>query len=54
MTWELLLETSQEVAAAAASLFIVAAVKASPQASEIMHNGLHHSDPAIRINAILK
>lgn len=54
VAWELLLEANQEVAASAASLFIIAAVRAPNQASELMHHGLQHSNSAIRINAILK
>ncbi|XP_063984989.1 protein unc-80 homolog isoform X3 [Diachasmimorpha longicaudata] len=54
VAWELLLEPNQEVAASAASLFIVSAVRAPTQASDIMHQGLQHTSPAIRINAILR
>ncbi|XP_044586539.1 protein unc-80 homolog [Cotesia glomerata] len=54
IAWELLLEANQEFAASAASLFIIAAVRASNQASELMHHGLQHSSIAFRINAILK
>ncbi|XP_015837449.1 protein unc-80 homolog isoform X10 [Tribolium castaneum] len=54
VAWELLLETNQEVTACAASLFILAAVKAPQQVSEIMQHGLSHPDPAVRINAILR
>jgi hypothetical protein len=54
ITWELLLEANQEVTATAASLFILAAVRAPTQAMDIMHHGLHHQDPAARINAILR
>ncbi|XP_053975913.1 protein unc-80 homolog [Hylaeus volcanicus] len=54
VAWELLLESNQEVAASAASLFIVAAVRAPNQASELMHHGLQHSSTSVRINAILR
>ncbi|XP_069694360.1 protein unc-80 homolog isoform X2 [Periplaneta americana] len=54
VAWELLLEANQEVAATAASLFILAAVRAPSPAMDIMHHGLHHQDPAARINAILR
>ncbi|CAK9824157.1 Protein unc-80 homolog [Anthophora retusa] len=54
VAWELLLESNQEVAASAASLFIVAAVRAPNQASELMHYGLQHTNTSIRINAILR
>ncbi|KAF7271721.1 hypothetical protein GWI33_015431 [Rhynchophorus ferrugineus] len=54
VAWELLLEMNQEVAAAAASLFILGAVKTPSQVTEIMQHGLTNSDPAVRINAILR
>ncbi|KAJ1528104.1 hypothetical protein ONE63_008019 [Megalurothrips usitatus] len=54
VAWELLLESNQEVAAAASSLFILAAVKAPGTASDIMRHGLHHADPAVRIKSILR
>lgn len=54
IAWELLLESNQEVAASAASLFIVAAVRAPNQASELMHHGLQHNSVTVRISAILK
>lgn len=54
VAWELLLEWNQEVAASASSLFILAAVRAPQQVSELMSHGLKHPDPAIRINAILR
>ncbi|XP_032667265.1 protein unc-80 homolog isoform X5 [Odontomachus brunneus] len=52
--WELLLESNQEVAASAAALFIVSAVRAPNQASELMHKGLQHTSTSVRINAILR
>lgn len=54
VAWELLLESNQEVVASAASLFIVAAVRAPNQACELMNHGFHHSSSSIRINAILR
>lgn len=54
IAWELLLEWNQEVAACAASLFILCAVKAPQQVCDIMQHGLSHPDPTIRINAILR
>lgn len=54
VAWELLLESNQEVAASAASLFIVAAVRAPNQASDIMHQALQHGNTSVRINAILR
>ncbi|RZF41260.1 hypothetical protein LSTR_LSTR010488, partial [Laodelphax striatellus] len=54
VAWELLLEYNQEVAAGAAALFIVGAVRAPAQATDIMQHALHHQEPAQRINAILR
>ncbi|XP_029661672.1 protein unc-80 homolog [Formica exsecta] len=54
VAWELLLESNQEVAASAAALFIISAVRAPNQASELMHKGLQHSSSSVRINAILR
>ncbi|XP_043466068.1 protein unc-80 homolog isoform X3 [Leptopilina heterotoma] len=54
VAWELLLESNQEVCASAASVFIVAAVRAPNQASELMHQGLQHNNTSIRINSILR
>ncbi|KAJ8917160.1 hypothetical protein NQ315_012652 [Exocentrus adspersus] len=54
VAWELLLESNQEVTACAASIFILGAVKAPQQVSDIMQYGLSHPDCAIRINAILR
>lgn len=54
VAWELLLEWHQEVSASAAALFILSAVRAPNQASDLMHHHLKHSDPKVRINAILR
>ncbi|KAJ8947309.1 hypothetical protein NQ318_004561 [Aromia moschata] len=54
VAWELLLEINQEVTACAASLFILGAVKAPQQVSDIMQHGLSHPDCTVRINAILR
>ncbi|XP_014469276.1 PREDICTED: protein unc-80 homolog isoform X4 [Dinoponera quadriceps] len=54
VAWELLLESNQEVAASAAALFIVSAVRAPNQASELMQKGLQHTSTSVRINAILR
>ncbi|KAL1497693.1 hypothetical protein ABEB36_008611 [Hypothenemus hampei] len=54
VVWELLLEMNQEVAAAAASLFILGSVKAPARVTEIMQQGLTNQDPVVRINAILR
>lgn len=52
--WELLLETNQETAAAAASLFILSSVKAPSVTSNIMQKALKNKDPNVRIGAILR
>lgn len=54
IAWHLLLEWNQEVAATAASLFILCSVKVPQQVSDLMHNSLAHPDPNVRINAILR
>lgn len=54
VAWELLLEMNQEVAAAAASVFIVASVRAPSQATDILHRGFKHSLTVTRISTILK
>nr|XP_037867403.1 protein unc-80 homolog isoform X7 [Bombyx mori] len=54
VAWQLLLESDRELSSCAAALFILAAVKAPQVATEIMHNDLKHTEPGIRINAILR
>ncbi|KAF5273419.1 hypothetical protein FQA39_LY07436 [Lamprigera yunnana] len=54
VAWEFLLEWNQEVAACAASLFILCSVKVPQQVSDLMHQGLSNSDPSIRINSVLR
>ena len=54
VAWELLLENDQELAAAAASVFLVSAVKAADQAQEMMYKELQHEHVNTRINAILR
>lgn len=54
IAWHLLLETNQEVAASAASLFILGAVRAPNHVTEIMQLGLQHPDPGVRISSILR
>lgn len=54
VAWELLLESNQEVAACASSIFILCAVKVPQQVCDLMHHGLIHPDPAARINSILR
>lgn len=54
VAWELLLETDQQLMAAAATVFILSAVKASDQALEIITKELAHENPDQRINAMFR
>lgn len=54
VAWELLLESNQEVTACAASIFILGAVKAPQQVSDILQHGLSHPECTVKINAILR
>lgn len=54
VAWELLLEWNKEVVAAAASIFILAAVKCPQQVTELMQQGLMHPETTVRINSILR
>lgn len=52
--WELLLESDQELATAAAAVFVLGSVRASSCTTEIMTKALKHKDPNVRIGAILR
>ncbi|KAL4711404.1 hypothetical protein ACJJTC_016158, partial [Scirpophaga incertulas] len=54
VAWQLLLESDRELSSCASALFILAAVKTPQTASDIMHQDLKHTDPGVRINAILR
>lgn len=54
VAWELLLEINNEISAAAASLFIVAAVRAPTYATDIMHRCLKHNEAEVRISSIIR
>ncbi|XP_064639472.1 protein unc-80 homolog [Lineus longissimus] len=54
VAWELLLENDQELASAAASVFILSAIKVPEQVQEMMTKELQHEDTNQRINAILR
>jgi len=54
VAWELLLESDQEVAASAASLFILCAVRAPNHASDVMFHALSNADVTTKINGILR
>ena len=54
VAWELLLESDQEVAAVAASLFILCSVRAPNHVSDLVHHALSNQETSTRINAILR
>ena len=54
LSWELLMEDDQHLAATAAAGFIVASVKSPEYATELLSKELNHEDPAQRIKAINK
>ncbi|XP_031332358.1 protein unc-80 homolog isoform X3 [Photinus pyralis] len=54
VAWEFLLEWNQEIAACAASLFILCSVKVPQQVSDLMHQSLSNTDPSVRINSVLR
>lgn len=54
IAWELLLEGDQQLSAVAAVVFILAAVKAPEQASELLSRELKSEDTTQKINALLR
>ncbi|XP_014671826.1 PREDICTED: protein unc-80 homolog [Priapulus caudatus] len=54
IAWELLLESDQQLIAAAATVFIVSAVKTRERAVDIITQRLAHENPDERINAIFR
>ncbi|XP_076436361.1 protein unc-80 homolog isoform X3 [Babylonia areolata] len=54
VAWELLLETDQELAAAAASVFLLSSVKSPDKARNTIIRELQHEETNQRINAILR
>ncbi|XP_052808844.1 protein unc-80-like isoform X2 [Mya arenaria] len=54
VAWELMMETDQEVAAAAASMYLISSVRAPEKAQTMVFKELQHEDPCVRINAILR
>ncbi|KAK3087178.1 hypothetical protein FSP39_002695 [Pinctada imbricata] len=54
VAWELILETDQELAAAAASVFLIVSVKAPEKAQKLIAKELQHEDTTQRINAVLR
>ncbi|XP_052242651.1 protein unc-80 homolog isoform X2 [Dreissena polymorpha] len=54
VAWELMMETDQEVAAAAASMFLIASVRAPEKAQTMVFKELQHEEPCVRINAVLR
>ncbi|XP_021380201.1 protein unc-80 homolog isoform X3 [Mizuhopecten yessoensis] len=54
VAWELMLETDQELAAAAASVFLLSSVKTPDKAHALITKELQHEDTCQRINAVLR
>lgn len=54
VAWELMMETDQEVSAAAASMFLISSVKAPEKAQTMVFKELQHEEPMIRTNAVLR
>ncbi|TKS64916.1 Protein unc-80 -like protein [Collichthys lucidus] len=52
--WELLLSVDEHMAAAAAAMFLLCAVKVSDAVTEMMMAEFHHQEACQRINSILK
>lgn len=54
LSWEMLLEDPQDLAATAAVGFIIASFKCPDLAKELVNKELQHEDPVMRITAIIK
>ncbi|KAH9525120.1 Protein unc-80 [Bulinus truncatus] len=54
VAWELMLESDQELAAAAASVFLLSSAKSSDKARNMIIKELQHEETNQRINAILR
>ncbi|XP_048774238.1 protein unc-80 homolog isoform X3 [Ostrea edulis] len=54
VAWELILETDQELAASAASVFLLTSVKCPDKAQKLMVKEMQHEDTTQRINAVLR
>ncbi|XP_061164273.1 protein unc-80 homolog isoform X1 [Saccostrea echinata] len=54
VAWELILETDQELAASAASVFLLTSVKCPDKAQKLIVKEMQHEDTTQRINAILR
>ncbi|XP_041120448.1 protein unc-80 homolog isoform X3 [Polyodon spathula] len=52
--WELLLSVDEHMAAAAAALFLLCAVKVSDAVSDMMMSEFHHQEAVQRINSVLR
>eukprot|EP00105_Crassostrea_gigas_P024973 XP_011445404.1 PREDICTED: protein unc-80 homolog isoform X2 [Crassostrea gigas] len=54
VAWELIMETDQELAASAASVFLLTSVKCPDKAQKLMVKEMQHEDTTQRINAVLR
>ncbi|KAL4233067.1 Protein unc-80 [Mactra antiquata] len=54
VAWELMMETDQEVSAAAASMFLISSVKSQEKAQTMVFKELQHEDPMVRTNAVIR
>ncbi|KAK6194683.1 hypothetical protein SNE40_000272 [Patella caerulea] len=54
VAWELILESDQELAAAAASVFLLSSVKSPDKARNMLIKELQHEETAQRINAVIR
>ncbi|XP_052063828.1 protein unc-80 homolog [Mytilus californianus] len=54
VAWELMIENDQELAASAASVFLLTSVKAPEKAQSLIVKQLQHEDAAQRVNAVLR
>ncbi|KAL3872189.1 hypothetical protein ACJMK2_040132 [Sinanodonta woodiana] len=54
VAWELMLESDQELAAAAASVFLLSSARAQEKAQNTFFKQLQHEDTGQRINAVLR
>ncbi|CAG5120059.1 unnamed protein product, partial [Candidula unifasciata] len=54
VAWELMLESDQELAAAAASVFLLSSAKSSDKARNMIIKELQHEETSQRINAVLR
>lgn len=54
ITWNLLLNSDQEISSAAASLFLIGAMKQQNYVEELLRNEMSSRNPDVRFKALLK